>query len=810
MYPQRWQQVRELFAAARERPDAERAAFLASACRGDVELQDEVGSLLSEADALGGFLATGSPAQGGHLPPEERIGSYRILGVLGRGGMGVVYLAEQENPRRTVALKVIRPGLFSAAAVRRFEHEAAMLARLRHPGIAQIYEAGTAAHALGPRPFFAMELIEGEQLIEFARREELGTRARLELFARVCDGVQHAHQKSVIHRDLKPGNILVDPSGQPKILDFGIARSTDADVLATSATGIGQLLGTLPYMSPEQTSGDPRDLDTRSDVYALGVVLYELLTGVLPHDLSGKSIPEAVRVISERDPTPLSSVNKLFRGDLDTIASKALEKDRARRYASASDLAADVRRTLCDEPISARPASTIYQLRKFARRNRALVGGVGVAFLVLVLGIAGTTWQALRATRLARAETEQRRQVEIEKSRAVESDQRAQRRFEDVVELARTVLYDLDDRIKHLAGATPARQLLVTTALEYLDSLAREAGDDPRFLRELAVAYRKVGDVQGNPNNANLGDFEGALASYEKSLEHARALAASLPGDAGVQRLLAVSQDRSGDALMALDRADEALARWRAALEVHEELALSAPDDYDAQREVVISRMRIGGALEAAGRPADALLTYEEGVELARALREEHPQAVTARSDLALLCGRLGAQLEASGRPEEALERTREAFEILEALAREAPDDAGAQYDLSVVCGRFGSLLAIAGQWDEAVASGRRAVTVAERLSGADPRDAQALTNLASAYGDLAHVHEHTARYAESSPEDRLVHWREARSLYQLSFDAYAGLDTQGILAENLRGELERLERALEECADEIEALGHE
>jgi serine/threonine protein kinase len=328
------------------------------------------------------------------------IGHYRILRLLGEGGMGSVYLAEQANSHWVVALKVIRPGFVDSESLHRFEQEAQVLGRLHHPGIAHIYEAGTADSALGPQPYFAMELIEGLSLREFAEVRRLKARALLELMAKICDAVDHAHQHSIIHRDLKPGNILMDESGQPKVLDFGIARLTDSDVKVTRQTDIGQVIGTLNYMSPEQALADPQEeLDIRSDVYALGVITYELLSGRLPYDTSRKPLHEVVRAIREQDPVPLSSIQRIYQGDIATIVAKALEKDKARRYASAAELAADIRRYLNDEPIVARPPSTGYQLQKFARRHWALVTGVAAVFLVLAAGVVVSTWEAVRARR---------------------------------------------------------------------------------------------------------------------------------------------------------------------------------------------------------------------------------------------------------------------------------------------------------------------------------------------------------------------------------------------------------------------------
>jgi eukaryotic-like serine/threonine-protein kinase len=331
-----------------------------------------------------------------HLP--ETIGSYRIVRLLGQGGMGAVYEAEQESPRRTVALKVIRAGYATGEMLRRFENEAEALGRLHHPGIAQIYEAGMADTPIGRQPYFAMEMVDGATLLIWCTAHHLGMRERLELFAKICDAVQHAHQRGLIHRDLKPANILVDESGQPRILDFGVARLTDSDAQATRQTDLGQLIGTLAYMSPEQVLGDPDEIDTRSDVYALGVILYEMLAGKGPYAV-GRQLHEAVRIIREEEPAQLSSINRTYRGDVETIVAKALEKDKTRRYASAAELAADVRRHLNDEPIVARPPSTTYQVQKFARRNKPLVIGVAVVFLVLVVGIIVSVREAIRARR---------------------------------------------------------------------------------------------------------------------------------------------------------------------------------------------------------------------------------------------------------------------------------------------------------------------------------------------------------------------------------------------------------------------------
>ncbi|MBS0196305.1 MAG: serine/threonine protein kinase [Planctomycetes bacterium] len=335
------------------------------------------------------------------------IGRYQVRALVGSGGMGSVYEATQENPRRTVALKVMRFGLLSPSALRRFEYEAQVLGRMRHPGIAQVYEAGTHAPetAVGtPRlsvPFIAMELVpEARTITDFARTHAMDTRSRLGLFLRVCEAVQHAHQRGIIHRDLKPSNILIDAYGQPKIIDFGVARIADDETdLATMQTRVGQLIGTLQYMSPEQCGHGAVEVDTRTDVYSLGVVLFELLTGRLPYDVSNAAVLEATRIIRERAPTRPSGIDIALRGDIETIALKALEKDRDRRYQSVADLARDIGHYLAGERISARPASMTYQVRLFTRRHKAAVFGAAGIFLAIIVGLVGTSIGFLRATR---------------------------------------------------------------------------------------------------------------------------------------------------------------------------------------------------------------------------------------------------------------------------------------------------------------------------------------------------------------------------------------------------------------------------
>ncbi len=430
MSPEDFAKIDALFSEAVALPSAERLTFLRRATGDDSTLFEEVRALLEHhsaphvvfdmdaADAASRVVAAReSSAETTH---PDTIGGYRIVRMIDRGGMGVVYLAEQEEPRRQVALKILQSHLITPGRLRRFSQEVQLLARLRHPGIAQVYEAGSHDLGEGSRPWFAMEFVDGPLITEFVNARKLTTAERLRLMISVCDAVQHAHQRGVIHRDLKPGNILVSEEdatdlddstymldvrlgARPKVLDFGIARATDHELgHSTMHTQTGQLLGTLPYMSPEQVAGEPLELDVRSDVYSLGVILYELLTGRLPYDVKDRPLPTVARAIAETPPAPLSSVDQTLKGDLEQIVRKALAKDKRERYQSAAALGEDLLHFLNDEPVTARPPTAWYQWRKFARRNRTLVtGAIALLVILLVSSVVSTSlyWRAERESR---------------------------------------------------------------------------------------------------------------------------------------------------------------------------------------------------------------------------------------------------------------------------------------------------------------------------------------------------------------------------------------------------------------------------
>jgi len=413
--------IEAIFHEALEREPADREAFLAEVCGSDFDLRAEVQQLLKSHESADDFIepptdSLAAPDREGAavLPPGKRVGSFTITRVIASGGAGTVYEAVQDQPRRTVALKVLRFGRSSAGAVRRFELELEVLARLRHPAVAQIYEAGTFDNGTGSVPYFALEYIpEAKSIIAYADAARLNVRRRLELFAEVCDAVHHGHQRGVIHRDLKPFNILVDGGGQPKVIDFGIARATDSDIaVTTTETDVGQIVGTLAYMSPEQCAADPDEIDIRSDVYGLGVVLYELLCGRLPYEVKNRPITQALQVIQHELPRRPSVDRAALAGDIETIVLKALEKNRSRRYQSAGDLAADIRRFLNSQPIEARPPSWTYHLRLFTRRNRALVATGAAMLAILITSVIVSTIYAVRATHAGRREAVQRNRAE--------------------------------------------------------------------------------------------------------------------------------------------------------------------------------------------------------------------------------------------------------------------------------------------------------------------------------------------------------------------------------------------------------------
>ncbi|MCI0366168.1 MAG: serine/threonine-protein kinase [Phycisphaerales bacterium] len=413
--PDQWLRIKQALNQVLDAPRSDRRDAVQRACDGDEDLRCHVEILLSHFESNDSFLdpndwseqaSTGVELESAVLPADRRIGRYRVAELIGRGGMGLVFRARQEDPPRDVAIKILHPLLSSKPLASRFRQETRALARLQHPGIAQIFEAGTYQSPLGGLSYFTIELVEGDPITQWARSQSLTINDKLILILEICDAIQHAHQRAVIHRDLKPANIIVNADGRAKVLDFGIARLLDEPgPRLTRLTEHRQLLGTLPYMSPEQLAGDV-DADVRGDVYSLGVIGYELLAGRTPHDVEGKSLAAALGALEE-PPTPLGSIDRSFRGDLEFIFDRALARHPEKRYASVADLKSDLERYLSMQPVMARPAGSIYRLRKFARRNLvATVIGLALALLAIIVTvtIVGARIKASRAEEFAIAE----------------------------------------------------------------------------------------------------------------------------------------------------------------------------------------------------------------------------------------------------------------------------------------------------------------------------------------------------------------------------------------------------------------------
>jgi non-specific serine/threonine protein kinase/serine/threonine-protein kinase len=400
--------VEEVFHGASERTRERRAEYLRDACGDDSALRQEVEALLAADESDTRRLDTPAAqriVEDSHdiarraVASGQRIGRYEVVRRLASGGMGDVYEALQDRPRRTVALKLLRTSFASDSERRRFEYEADLLARMRHPHIVQVFEAGVFDDGVVRVPYLATELVAGARtLTQLVREACPQVRMRLELFVKICRAVQHGHEKGVVHRDLKPANILVDSENEPKIIDYGVARALDNErAITVSHTSVGALVGTLQYMSPEQLRGQASDVDTRIDVYALGLVLYEILAERRPYELAGRTLPDAVRELDRGHTASLAAVHRRFRGDLAIITAKAMEKERSRRYSSAAELADDVQRFLSGEPITARAPSTAYQLRRFVRRHKAATAGAVIAALGLTAGLVVAQWRAQQA-----------------------------------------------------------------------------------------------------------------------------------------------------------------------------------------------------------------------------------------------------------------------------------------------------------------------------------------------------------------------------------------------------------------------------
>ena len=781
MTPESWQQIKRIFDEAVELAPSEQGLFLDAACGSDERVRREVERMLAAdpADDLEASPFSLFDRGEGAAFRGRRIGRYRILEEVGRGGMGVVCAAVRDDGEfeQTVALKIIKSGLSTGTIVRRFRHERQILASLEHPNIARLLDGGMSDDG---QPFYVMEFIEGEPIDEYCRARHLGVRERLELFRQVCAAVSYAHRRLIVHRDLKPSNILVTDEGRAKLLDFGIAKVLSQNESGAQGTATQLGLMTPDYASPEQFRGEP--VTTATDVYSLGVVLYELLTGALPYDLTGLRLDQMLKMVCETEPTrpsqaaaeweqrvedlrtrpmtadedghgrPVPRVNppsalrnpQALRGDLDNIVLKALRKEPERRYESVEQFAEDIRRHLEELPVSARPDTFAYRASKFVRRNRVGVIAASLIFLALIAGILGTAYQA----RVARRERE-----------------RAEKRFEQVRKLANNVVFKYHDAIASLPGATATREMLVKDAIEYLDNLSQDAQDNPALAQELALAYLKIGNVQGQTNRANLGDSEGALASYRKSVGILEDLSRRDPQNVEYLKNVHTASQQAAYLLVRVQRWKEAEGVGQKLLDISQQLVALEPGNQEYRNLLIRSYQIKGDTVEFSGGDEETIKWYRRSLSEAERSYEQNPSVELARRLLIVALQRLGTRLEyyaeilrERGEPEAAVAALyreaeplhRRSFEMSDALRREFPQNEVYSRFVTATGTNLGTALARVGRGDEGIPYIQRSLETERASSANDPKDNEAKFGVAEHWQYMAFARDAMGQPAEA------------------------------------------------------------
>ena len=767
----------ELFERVLDLPAWERESFLSRECNGDEALQAAVLRLLASDEAaeeqsfwrgtaLEAEAKRESPA--GALRVGQVLGDYRVVEVIGEGGMGTVYRGVRADAEyeQAVAIKIVRGGIDSATLAERFRQERQILANLNHPNIARLLDGGTTPDGL---PYLVMEFIAGKPLTAYCDEHKLGVAERVRLFRQACSAVEFAHHRLVIHRDLKPGNILVTDDGQVKLLDFGVARLVAAEGDAQQTIGMHWL--TPAYASPEQVSGEA--MTTASDVYSLGVILYELLCGHSPYGKKPNTLPEAMRAVREDEPRPPSemaasgdggkTLARKLRGDLDRITLTALRKEPQRRYASVEQLSQDLRRYLEGRPVLAQGDSFGYRAGKFVRRNAIPVAAVAAVFVTLVVGIVMT----------------------------MRAEARAKRQFNEVRRLAHTVLFDYHDAIADLPGSTPLRMRLVKDALSYLDGLSQQQQDEG-LEREIALAYVKVADVQGNTYNPNLGDTAGALQSARKAVAHAEPLyekdpsadnahalgraylvlasvihssdqiagaeeyykraaelfakaTAAQPLNLEWQTQRVATLDHLGDlygleGYSNLGRSKEALAAYRQALDLSSKLVEQNPNSHNIRQAQVSVMLSVAEAEHGLGHAAEAEASYRRAIVANEALVAAPSSTSSDRQLLAVASFDLASQLRDSGKPQEAIPYMQRARAIVSQIASADPQNT--LYQRSLAFRELGlcDLYRRSGSVAQAQTLCREALAKLQKLSAADPGSGEFRSDVANAMRLLGDV----------------------------------------------------------------------
>jgi tetratricopeptide (TPR) repeat protein len=712
-----FRRVETIFHEALATSESLRPAVLDVMCKGDATLREEVRSLLNASELEELATASYQPdgdTSGKAVPAPRRIGPYEIDHLVGRGGMGAVYLAHRADGQfeQQVAIKLIDLPFVTDLFRERFRQERQILARLSHPNIARMLDGGVSAEG---ELYLVMEYANGLPIQRYCAQHSLSVRQRIELFKPVCAAVRFAHQNLVVHRDLKPDNIIVLEDGTPKLLDFGTAKLlTHMEVAAESEfTRLGFYSFTPQYASPEQVLGRP--ISTASDIYSLGVLLFLLTTGVPPYELQEFTTHEMIRVICEEQPPKPSekAATGALDSDIDAIVLKALRKEPEERYASVDQLLADLQAYLDGRPVTAHQGSFRYRAGKFARRNKLALAGSALLCVSVLAGIGGVGWQA----RIANAQRS-----------------KAEARADDLRRLSNSLLSEIDEAIQKLPGSTPAQKLLVSTVLEHLDRAAKDASGDPQMELDLANAYIRLANVQGNPYDQNIGDAQGGLSSLDKALSIAAALLRQNPGNAAAQHALGWARQSQGEILLGLGRTQEAVAAMRLAVATFDELASRPGANADAMFDAATAYGSLGDELGQSGTaslsdPVAALAAFHKSLELDERILQLNPGFSRAARGIAVNHAKI-ANIEAETDPAAALLDYGKAIEGMNSLPEPARKTLPSQRTLASILRKNGMALKELGRYREALSYEEQAKAILQPFLAADPNDTRAENDL--------------------------------------------------------------------------------
>jgi len=721
--PEMLQRIEAIFNEALALPEGDRPHLVDARCGGDRALIAEVSSLLQACAAqelLSGGRLADAQSDGHRGEVGRRVGSYELDRLIGRGGMGAVFVAHRAdgNFEQQVAIKLIDLPLATELFRERFRLERQILAGLTHPWIARLLDGGVTEDG---EPFLVMEYVEGVTIYRFCEKKDLPVAERLTLFKNVCEAVQFAHQNLVVHRDLKPDNILVTNDGTPQLLDFGTAKLLSPSIAGNDSelTRQGFQSFTPQYASPEQVLGHP--ITTASDTYSLGVLLYLLVTGRLPYELKEFTTAEMVRVICEEAPQrPSARGNSVERldADLEAIVLKALRKEPTERYLTAVQLAGDVQAFLDGRAVSARRGTLAYRASKFVRRHRIALLAAGLLIVTVLTGVGGVLWQA----RIAIAERH-----------------KAERRAADLRELSNSLLSELDEAIKELPGSTGAQHLLVTRVMEHLDRASKDAAGDRITQLDLVNAYTRLGNIQGNPYDQNLGDPAGSLASLDKALTVATSLTRSWPADHDANRAMAsVLQSRS-EVLWGMEKTPEAVVSMRAAVAVFDKLMAERDTTAVLICDAGSAYGTLGDELGQPGTPsmgdlAGALAVYRKVIQLDERALTLDPNFLRARRALVINEMKVG-NVELETDPGQALKDYTVALERFEALPESKQQTLPSLRLRANLLRKRATAMRELTQYVPAGPLFDQALTIQQKISAQDPKDSRSLFDV---YVDLS------------------------------------------------------------------------